>query len=457
MALALLAATLIAVDYTLTRPAGSLGPTELRDRILAISAGSFLLAFLIAFFTSRSLSIRVRRLKKLAESIPGGAAQDRPSEESRDELGSLERSLGGVAIEVQKLLDSLRYESARRSAILSSMSEGVLAVDQELRVTFCNAAFLRAIEFRGTRSEGRFLLELVRDTGLQELLRRVLSTGEVAKQRFRLSPLNARTFEVQATQLEMPSGLGAIAILHDITDLERLEQVRKDFVANVSHELRTPLAGIIGYADTLLEGALEDKKHNTQFVEIIRTNAVRLANIAQDLLTLSELESGQEAAPESISVRAVVDGAITTVASEAKMRGVELVRGEVEDLYVNGNRLRLEQALLNLLANAIKFNREGGEVRVSATLNEAGRAAISVADTGTGIPSEDVPRIFERFYRVDKARSRQVGGTGLGLSIVKHIVERMNGSVSVESQLGKGSTFTLSLPAYAAEAVTRNS
>jgi two-component system phosphate regulon sensor histidine kinase PhoR len=447
MALALLAATLFAVDYTITRSAGDLGGGQVRDRILAISAGSFLLAFLIAFFVSRSLSLRVRRLKKLAESIPGGAALDRPIEESRDEMGSLERSLGGVAIEVQKLLDNLRYESARRATILSGMAEGVLAVDQDLRVTFSNAAFLKAIEFRGTRSEGRFLLELVRDTGLHELLRRVLSTGEQEKQRFRLSTLNARIFEVQATPLEMATGHGAIAILHDITDLERLEQVRKDFVANVSHELRTPLSGIIGYADTLLDGALADPRYSTQFVEIIRTNAVRLADIAQDLLILSELEGGADPPePERISVRGVIDGAIATVASEARTRDVALVREDVGDLYVNGSRLRLEQALLNLFANAIKFNRPGGEVRVRAALNPAGQVAITIADTGVGIPSQDVPRIFERFYRVDKARSRQVGGTGLGLSIVKHVVERMNGAVTVESTLGRGSAFTLLLP-----------
>jgi two-component system, OmpR family, phosphate regulon sensor histidine kinase PhoR len=460
MALVLLAATLFAVDYTLTRSAGDLGAAQVRDRILAISAGSFLLAFLIAFFVSRSLSLRVRRLKTLAESIPGGAAKDRPIDESRDELGALERSLGGVAIEIQKLLDSLRYESARRSAILSGMAEGVLAVDQDLRVTFSNAAFLKAIEFRGTRSEGRFLLELVRDTGLHELLRAVLATGEPHKQRFRLSTLNAHTFEVQATPLEMPSGRGAIAILHDITDLERLEQVRKDFVANVSHELRTPLAGIIGYADTLLDGALDDKRYNSQFVEIIRTNAVRLANIAQDLLILSELESGADPPePERLSVRGAVDGAIATVASEARARNVSIVRDQVEDLYIDGNRLRLEQAILNLLANAIKFNRPGGEVRLRAALNAAGKVAITVADTGVGIPSEDLPRIFERFYRVDKARSRQVGGTGLGLSIVKHVVERMQGAVTVESQLGRGSSFTLLFPPGAPQeaVVTNNS
>ena len=446
MALVLLAITLFAVDYTLTRPAGELGAAQVRERILAISAGAALLALVIASFVSRSLSLRVRRLKLLAESFPGGGTKDRPIEDSSDELGGLEQSLAGVAIELQKLLDSLRYESARREAILSGMAEGVLAVDHDLRVTFCNRSFLKAIDFRGARFEGRFLLELVRDPGLHELLRNVLHTGETQKLRFKLSAANARTFEVQATPLDMPSGRGAIAILHDITDLERLEQVRKDFVANVSHELRTPLAGIIGYSDTLLDGALEDLKNNRNFVEIIRTNAVRLSDIAADLLILSELESGIDATePDVISVRGVLESAVATVDSEARSRDVQLIREDVDNLFVRGSRLRLEQALLNLLANAIKFNRPGGKVRVSAKESD-GQVAIQIADTGVGIPSQDLPRIFERFYRVDKARSRQVGGTGLGLSIVKHVVERMNGQVSVESQLGRGSKFTLRLP-----------
>jgi two-component system, OmpR family, phosphate regulon sensor histidine kinase PhoR len=282
------------------------------------------------------------------------------------------------------------------------------------------------------------------------LLRGVLNTGVSQKLRFQLSAAHAHTFEMQATQLEMPTGRGAIAILHDITDLERLEQVRKDFVANVSHELRTPLSGIIGYADTLLDGALEDLKNNRQFVEIIRSNAVRLSSIAADLLILSELESNIDATePDVISIRAVLDGALATVASEARARKVELVREELGNLFVSGSRFRLEQAILNLMANAIKFNRPGGEVRVRAAQDGDGRIEITIADTGAGIPSQDLPRIFERFYRVDKARSRQVGGTGLGLSIVKHVVERMNGVVRVESQLGRGSTFTLILPATA--------
>jgi two-component system phosphate regulon sensor histidine kinase PhoR len=226
-------------------------------------------------------------------------------------------------------------------------------------------------------------------------------------------------------------------------------------VANVSHELRTPLAGIIGYSDTLLDGALEDAQHRTRFVEVIRANAVRLGSIASDLLVLSELESGTDPPePEIISVRAVLEAAAETVEGEARARGVRLLREEIQDVFAAGSRLRLEQALLNLLANAIKFNRPGGEVRVHVACRPDGQIAIVVADTGVGIPSEDLPRVFERFYRVDKARSRQVGGTGLGLSIVKHVVERMNGTVHVESQLGKGSVFTLLLPAATRAAST---
>jgi two-component system, OmpR family, phosphate regulon sensor histidine kinase PhoR len=446
MALVLVAATLFAVDYTLTQSPGQLDATQVRQRILAISLGSALLTFLIAFLVSRSLSLRIRRLKLLVESFPGGARHDRLIKDSSDELASLERSLAGVAMELQRILDRQRYEAARREALLSGMTEGVLAVDRELRVTFCNSAFLRAIDFRGATFEGRFLLELIRDTTLHELLRGVLASGEPQKLRLKTSALNARTFEANATPLETPSGPGAIAILHDITDLERLEQVRKDFVANVSHELRTPLAGIIGYADTLLDGALEDLKHNRQFVEIIRSNAVRLNSIAADLLILSQLESGAEPSePDVISVRGVLDAALMTVAAEARGREVTLVREEIQNIYVTGDRLRLEQAILNLMANAIKFNLPGGEVHVRAVQDD-GRVAIVISDSGVGIPSQDLPRIFERFYRVDKARSRQVGGTGLGLSIVKHVVERMNGVVTVESQLGRGTAFTLSLP-----------
>jgi two-component system phosphate regulon sensor histidine kinase PhoR len=223
--------------------------------------------------------------------------------------------------------------------------------------------------------------------------------------------------------------------------------VRKDFVANVSHELRTPLTAIRGYTETLLEGALEDRENNRKFLEIIETHTIRLNSIASDLLALSELESGKAMAEQArVSVRAAMEAALRTVEAEARVRGVKLIRGPVEEVTVLGERVHLEQALVNLLDNAVKFNRPDGEVRVQVTLTRDDEVSVTIADNGIGIPSADLPRLFERFYRVDKARSREVGGTGLGLSIVKHIVERMHGRVTVESQLGKGSAFTILFP-----------
>jgi two-component system phosphate regulon sensor histidine kinase PhoR len=275
----------------------------------------------------------------------------------------------------------------------------------------------------------------------------VLVSGEPQRERLELAAAEGRTFEVQAAPLDLRSGRGAIAILHDVTDLERLERVRKDFVANVSHELRTPLAAIQGYAETLLDGGLEDQEHNRQFIEIIKAHSVRLNNIAADLLALSELESGDAGpAPERVSVQDAVEAAIATVESEALLRKVQVHHTLLSDEYISGRKMRVEQVLVNLLDNAVKFNRPEGEVWIEAARVEGGQVRISVSDSGIGIPSEDLPRVFERFYRVDRARSRAAGGTGLGLSIVKHAVERMGGSITAESQLGKGSKFTVTLP-----------
>jgi two-component system phosphate regulon sensor histidine kinase PhoR len=451
-AFALVVLTLLALNYVLSTYALRIGaPVDpgIRSLVLAVSLSAALLALGVGLLVSRALTSRVRGLKRAAEGLLGTEAQPALLSDPNDDLGSLEQSLTGVGHELRGLVNNLRFESARREAILSGMTEGVLAVDPDLKVTFCNQALLAATGFRGSSYEGFGLLQLVRDPALYEMIRSVRATGEPAKLRFHLSADTPRTFEAQVTPLAMPSGRGVIAIFHDITDLERLEQVRKDFVANVSHELRTPLAGIIGYADTLLDGALEDTANRQKFVEIIRANAVRLGSIAADLLVLSELESGADHETEMVSVRGALESGLLTVDSEARERQVRLVREEMQDLYVTGSRLRLEQAFLNLLANGIKFNRPDGEVRVRVTQPEDGRIAVMISDTGVGIPSQDLPRIFERFYRVDKARSRQVGGTGLGLSIVKHAIERMNGTVTVESQVGKGTTFQVFLPAAA--------
>ncbi len=419
-----------------------------RWRILGASLVAALIALALAYAFSRSFTRRIHRLERFAESLLGARFPSTLAPDGDDELGALAGSLSRTAEQLRDLFDKLSLESNRREAILSSMVEGVLAVDQELRVIFCNGAFARAVGARTPVPEHLPVLDLVRDPAFIDMLSRVLVTNETLKHRLQLVAAEGRAFEVQAAPLTAGSRRGAIAILHDITDLERLERVRKDFVANVSHELRTPLTAIRGYAETLLDGALEDEEHNRKFLEIIRAHAIRLNNISSDLLVLSELESNQqqEAAPVAVPIRAALEAALRTVESEARVRGVSLRPGPLDGAEVLGHRIRLEQAFVNLLDNAVKFNRPGGEVRVEVGRTAEGAARVTISDTGIGIPSEDLPRIFERFYRVDKARSRDVGGTGLGLSIVKHVIERMNGTLAVESKLGKGSTFIVTLP-----------
>src|SRR5208283_77019 len=383
-ALILIVITLAAVEDALSRYGAAAG---LRVWILAILLASSMAALGLAHAAWRGLIQRVLRLKSMAEGLLEIPPRQNEISDAKDELGALERSLSGVAAQIRKLVERLQLESARREAILGSIAEGVLAVDSDLRIIFCNDAVIRAVGGGRRVTENTRLLGLIRDTGLFEMLGEVARRGETRKHRLKITADKERTFEVQAGPLAMPNGQGAIAILYDTTDLERLEQVRKDFVANVSHEMRTPLAGIIGYAETLLDGALEDKENNRRFLNIIHSNAVRLNSIASDLLVLSELESRVDP-PEAarIAVREVIDSVLAIVASEASARRVALIREQIEDVDVMGSRLRLEQAVLNLVANAIKFNQPGGEVRIRAVA-EDGKVSITIADTGVGIPS----------------------------------------------------------------------
>ncbi len=418
-----------------------------RWRILGISLAGAALALVMAYGVSRGFTRRVNRLEHFAENLAQARFTEELPREEGDELGALAASLNHTAGQLRDFIDRLSVESARREAMLASMVEGVLAVDSEMRVLFCNPAFAQAVHAPAHVPERLPILELVRDPVFLDVLSRAVVTGKSIVERVQMADAGGRAYAIHAAPLTGTGKRGAIAVLHDVTELERLERVRKDFVANVSHELRTPLAAISGYAETLLDGALEDPENNRRFIEIIHAHSIRLNSIASDLLTLSELESGRADPPaEPISLRAALEAAARVVEAEARVRGVTVRWGRVEDARVMGHRIRLEQAFLNLLNNAVKFNRTGGEARIEVIRSAEGTVQVRISDTGIGIPSQDQPRIFERFYRVDKARSREVGGTGLGLSIVKHVVERMSGSVAVESELGKGSTFIITLP-----------
>ncbi len=415
-----------------------------------LGAAGVLLALLGTWLVAKPLAGRLNRLRHYSQALARAESADAIPEEvpdfGNDEIGDLAGSLRDVAPGLRKLAERLGVELARREAILGGMIEGVLVVDREMRVSFCNSAFARSIDAPAVASQGTPVTNVVRDPEILDLLREVLDSPASAPRRKQVSGARGRSFELEAVLLEADSG--AMVLLRDITELERLERVRKDFVANVSHELRTPLTAIRGAAETLLDGALEDTARRRRFVEMIASNAIHLTNISSDLLALSSLESGR-ALPQlsPVGVAESVGAALATVESEAAMRGVELACGDIPGgLRVLGYRERLDQVLINLLHNAVKFNRPGGSVRVNVEASPDDRVRIAISDTGIGIPSEDLPRVFERFYRVDKARSREVGGTGLGLSIVKHAIEQMNGEITVESTLGKGSCFTVDLP-----------
>jgi two-component system phosphate regulon sensor histidine kinase PhoR len=411
----------------------------------AIAGGAGGTAAAILF---HSISRRARDMRARVERLLSAGGEKPASVGGDDEIDALGASLELASRQVRVVVETLQRESARLESILGSMVEGVVAVDSLLRITFVNRAFADTMGVALPVAPGTPLVQVVRDHALLGLFTSVVSAAEPSHKKLVLSAAGARSFDVQVAPLAGDPQRGAIAMLYDITELERLERIRKDFVANVSHELRTPLTAISGYAETLLEGAMEDPDNGRKFVEVILAKARQLNSIATDLLILSSLESGKPPAAEPVSLRESVESALRTVEPTARARGVSVSFGRMDDLSVLGYDVRLEQVFVNLLENAIKFNRPEGEVRVEI-LRDAERAVVRVQDTGIGIPSRDLPRIFERFYRVDKARSRATGGTGLGLAIVKHAVEQMGGSVAVKSDLGHGSAFTVAFPAVA--------
>ena len=416
-------------------------------KIFVANAVIAILLALVAWREARMFAAAVEALERYVAALP--VTEGELSEDTQAELSGLQRALKLMAQRMRRMIDRARTDLARRNTILACMAEGVLAVDAELRVIFLNDAFAKTFGIRLHGIEGRILYEVVREPMIRDILERVLHERGPAADRFQLPSAAGRWFEARALPFGERAEQGAVLVLHDVTDIERQEQARKDFVADVSHELRTPLAAIRGYAETLLYGALDDKENSRKFLEIIRSHAIRLNNIASDLLVLSQLDSHAKpgAPPEPLSTLAIIESALHTVEGNASLRKVELDTSACQDCTVIGYRFRLEQVLTNLLDNAVKFNKPAGRVMVECGPAEGHMVRISVADTGIGIPSNELRRIFERFYRVDKARTRAAGGTGLGLSIVKEMVEAMGGTVTVESQLGHGSKFTILLKA----------
>lgn len=340
------------------------------------------------------------------------------------------------------------FDKALLTTILSNMMEGVVAVDTNGRILFINAAIARLFEIDAANANGKHLLEIVRQNQINVLLQSVLKDRKPRTDELRTFAPEERIFEaIAAPLIENGHHVGALLVLHDITKVRRLEQVRRDFVANVSHEMRTPLASIKGFAETLRTGAMDDENVAVEFLKSIERHTDNMTALVEDLLDLTAIESGHRAPiKEALHLEEIVPEVIKGISPVAHKQNIEVsTELTTAGSPVSMDRRHFKQILANLLENAIKFNQERGWVKIRSTQKDE-TIELTVNDSGSGIPAQDLPRIFERFYRVDKARSRAMGGTGLGLSIVKHLIEANGGTISVHSSVGKGSTFTITLP-----------
>jgi two-component system phosphate regulon sensor histidine kinase PhoR len=408
----------------------------------------------IGIFVAGRVTRPVVEMQAIARQMSEGQFAVRAPVASADELGALGRALNVMVARLREQIETLRSERAKATAILDGMVEGVLAVDGHETVLLMNERARAMFGVGAGRGEGKPFLEVVRNADVHEIFRQGRTRGDVARRELRLTAPAERTLRVTAVPLPLGADApGLVMVLDDITELRRLEQVRTEFVANVSHELRTPLTAIQGYLETLLGGALEERAHARRFLEVAFRHTERLGRLLNDLTDLSNIELGKVAlrlAPTP--VKPVVDSVLEIVTAKAREGGVSLDADVPEALVAHADHDRLAQILINLTDNAVKYTPNGGVVVVRARALDGERVELSVTDTGVGIPPADLPRITERFYRVDKARSRELGGTGLGLAIVKHLVLAHGGELAIESEEGRGTTVRFTLPAAAGAA-----
>lgn len=331
--------------------------------------------------------------------------------------------------------------------ILDTTRECVLVVDGDMRVASCNVPAAVTFGREGIDIEGKRLSEVIRDLDLHEACRVAVSRQASSDVRLELTRANRRKFDVHVAPIDLNGRTNAIAFFYETTQLDRLESIRQEFLSNISHELRTPLTSILAFVETLEDGGIDDQENNRRFLGVIRRNAERMRELISDILELSMIESGNVSVDiRKIDLHSAVGDVMNTLSAKAGERDVKLTNSVAVGTSVMADVVRVEQMLVNLIDNAIKFNRQGGSVTVTHESSD-GRDVISVADTGEGILPEHTERIFERFYRADRARSREIGGTGLGLAIVKHLAKLHGGEVSVKSVLGQGTTFRIQLPA----------
>lgn len=423
--------------------------SSFRHRLWVASFFILLIAGGICLLLSRSFTGRVERLREFSRRVADGDFRPLPRDGSDDALEALGISLNRTAARLERTIRTLTEERNLSSAILGSMVEGVAVVNGSERLVFANPGFAEILGLDVPPTSGSALVEVVRQTELVEAVRKVLRGEPRVQSEIVTGTLRQHYFAITVAAVLAGETTGAVVVLHDITELRKLERVRRDFVANVSHELRTPLTAIQGFAETLLAGAIDDPQNRTRFLEIILEHSRRLARLTEDLLMLSKMDAERlELEIRRLSVSQLIESCLETAQRRATEKDLRISVNMPQRLPdIAGDRRRLAEVLQNLLDNAIQYTLPGGQIMVSAETGED-EVIVTVSDTGIGIPKADQPRIFERFYRVDVARSREAGGTGLGLAIAKHLVDVHGGRLWVESEVSQGSQFHFSVPVY---------
>jgi two-component system phosphate regulon sensor histidine kinase PhoR len=423
---------------------------DIRNKIIWILLIVISVFSVLSLFISRQISHPLELMQQGIEHFTRGDFNFRLAKPKSMEIGKLADALNQMAEQVDEKIKMIIEQKNEQQAVLESMVEGVLAIDQDEKIIHLNKAAAKLLHLDVSATTGSSIQEVVRNADLQLLISKTFQVNSPLEGEILLRNNGEHFLQVHGTVLKDAAGqtMGAVIVLNDVTRLRRLENVRRDFVANVSHEIRTPLTSIKGFAETLLGGALEDRDHARKFIEIIFKQSNRLNTIIEDLLILARLEQEGERKKidfELAGLKGVVHDALQVCTPKAREKNVQLRIECNQDIKIRMNSDLVEQAVVNLIDNAIKYSPPQSEVllRVEQQNEEV---MIDVTDHGVGIEKKHLPRLFERFYRVDKARSRDLGGTGLGLAIVKHIVQMHGGKVWVESNPGRGSSFRIFLP-----------
>ncbi len=421
---------------------------HLRITLTIVLFVALLLTALIGIRIAKGIAKPVEEMMLVSEKLKDKDYTARVRMQPKGELGQLANAINVLAASLKSQMEKIQENEQQLSGVLRNMMSGVLLVDKNGKVLLANRAIGCMLNSDPSDFTGRQHVEVVKNAGLSRLIDQCLKEKTEIRDEIQFYYPDERILDAHLAPYVGENGelKGIVAVLHDITDIRRLEKMRSEFIANVSHELKTPITSVKGFTETLLDGAMEDEEALRHFLDIIHKESERLHRLINDILHLSKIE--QHMIPleiENVNVSEVVDRVADTVRKDVERKGLELLLPIEREVWIEGQKDRIQQIILNLVSNAVAYTPEGGKITVSL-VERGDQLAISVKDTGIGIAKKDLPRLFERFYRVDKGRSRNSGGTGLGLAIVKHLVESHQGKIEVDSQEGKGTEFTVIMP-----------